>query len=744
MTVRTFKNFWTSKWTQFFLLLALVLLLAFGGLYSFTLKDRIQLFSFDTLNKINPRPSPDMVVIVDIDDESLREVGPWPWSRDIMADMILKLKSYGVKVAAFNMVFANPDRTSPHLLASELEVPIEALRNNDLFFSDTIKEVNNVVLSFSNKRIGQIAQRPLMPQTINVSQSDERDLKNSVFTLQNAIINLPEISQNARGNGVSHIMASHDAIARNAPLVIKVQDRLYPSLSLEALRVKINPRESIKINSVNGKDDVTSYLINIGSQNYRLMMGGDGLLRVKYRLFDKSKDYISAYKIMDDRYSTEIREKLFDKIVLVGGSAEGVKAMVNTPLGVIVPPVEVHANVIEQIVQNDFINRNDNHAKKIESLFILMVGMLIIMASLVLRGFFLALIAIMSIGGALVATTTAYTQYGLLFDPLYPSLSVIAILFITIALNYRRVRSHAREVKEAFGIFLAPDIVAELTKNPDKLKLGGEMRDLSIIYANIYNFSTVSQSIDAKELINTMSDYLTPLSDVVMQSRGTIDKYMGHAMVAFWNAPLNDDNHVRNALKASLDMRYVLDPINRQLMARAKKQGRPSVELRLSIGVNTGVCSVGNIGSKQRSTYSAIGEPVELASDLEKQAQSYGLGILIGEESAEQSRDFAIVEIDKLQMKGHARPVRIFTVLGDDHIGARNNFRKFRVEHKLFLRDYRRADFDKACVRLEDLMIDKYGQALKPYYDMMMSRMVVYQNQPPAADWDGTFIVIPQ
>jgi len=545
-----------SKPIQFVLLFAMVVALAVTSFFDFGLKEKLQYYSFDTLNKINPRPATDTVMIVDIDEESLRKLGQWPWSRDVVADLVFKLKSYGVKATVFDMVFAEPDRTSPHLLAEQLNLAPDALRNNDQVFADAIDEANNVVTGFVTANEDSTLRAPYVTQPVRVRKKDKQLMLSTLYSLNGVATNLPIFPEVAGGNGAFIATPDNDGIIREIPILVQYNDVIYPTLGLEALRVANDYRESLKIKPITDR-----YNVQIGETDLNVPVELNGKMRVRYRDIDPARDYIPAYKILDDRYSIEIREKLFEKIVLVGTSAEGLKDIRSTPLDVFIPGVEVHANVIEQIIQGDFVFRNDIIAKNIEALFILCVGLIIIFTSYFAGAFLLTLITILSIGAVIVATSAAYGDRGLLFDPLYPSVCVVLIFIVTTIFNYMRTESQAKEVKEAFGMYLSPDVLKDVTDNPDTLKLGGEMRELSVLFTDIRNFTTISESLTPEELINTMNDFLTPMSDVVMKTRGTIDKYMGDAMMAFWNAPLHDENHARHAVKAAIEMRTALDPM---------------------------------------------------------------------------------------------------------------------------------------------------------------------------------------
>jgi len=727
------KRFLTSKILQFILLFTVVLSLCISCFYDFTLKQKMQFFAFDTWNAIHEREPTNTVTIVDIDEETLNRLGQWPLPRDMLANLIIEMKDKGASSIVFDIVFAENDRSSPHLVSPDKH-------NNDELFAEAIHQTGNVVTGFVAAREGQTRRMPFVTKPVKIRRKDRSVLMDTLFTPRGMATNLPQFSKNAAGNGVFLATPSIDGIIRKIPLLVEFNNVIYPSLSLEALRVDRDPREFLKVGSQKIKGLTNEYEVRVGEGGLSVPMERDGSIWVKYRSMNRDTDYLSAYKIFDPNYRDEVDHKLNGKIAVIGTSAEGLKDIRSTPLDIFVPGVEVHANVIEQIIQGDYLYRYDVIANNVEALFILCVGFCLVILSLWLGAISLSIMAAMAMGFAFAASYYSYVGHGLLFDPVYPSIAISAIYLLALIMNYIRTEVQAKEIRGAFGLYISPDFMEELTDNPDKLKLGGETKNLSIMFTDIRNFTTISEQLTPEELINTMNDFLTPMSDVVMNTRGTIDKYMGDAMMAFWNAPLDDDNHASHAVGAALKMTKALAPVNKALADKAKKEGKVPLVLAAGIGVNTGLCSVGNMGSKQRFAYSAMGDAVNLASRLEGQTKSYGLELLIGEDTAREINDYAVIEIDKIQVKGKTKPVRIYTVLGGKKIGRSKDFRKFRIAHKKFLRDYRSQKFEDAALRLQDIMINPHAVTLKPYYTIMMDRMEGYQTTPLPKNWDGVYI----
>lgn len=752
----------TSKWLQFLLLMGLTVALAGFMTSENTATVKLRNFAFDTFNRLDQREPTGQVVIVDIDEHSMERLGQWPWPRDILAELVLNLKELGAKVTAFDMVFAEPDRTSPKAIAERLQrnglvTPsvantLNALPDNDAVFAAAIQKAGNVVTGFTYAEADQTRRLPKLVSEFYIRPSDAAILMDDIRNLSGIVTTLPVLENAAAGNGSFVANADDDGLIRNLNTVfsykIDGEFYMYPSLSLEAMRVAHNKKEFLKIgvfdssrfaNSVFDKIAEKQYLIRIGESGWQIPIKSNGQIYLKFREVEDD-EYVPAYQILDKTHHGAIRNKVKDKIILVGTSAEGLRDIRSTPLEAFIPGVEVHLNVIEQIIQNKFVTRDGLISWGVEFSYIILIGTFLILASLFAGPILMTIIAGGSIAVSVFGTFYLYKQYNLLFDPANTSVVLFLVFVSSMLLNYIRSESSRREIRDAFGLYISPDFMKELTDNPDKLTLGGEIRDLTVMFTDIRNFTTISESMSPEALINTMNDFLTPMSDVVMKTRGTIDKYMGDAMMAFWNAPLDDANHAKHAVEAALAMKKALDPVNAALKSQAEKEGREPLLLAAGIGINTGPCAVGNMGSKQRFAYSALGDAVNLASRLESQTKSYGLDLLVGEETVKQIADFAYVEIDLIQVKGKTKPVRIYTVLGTSMMGKREVFLNFRDTHDKFLSAYRSQDFKMAMEWVRECQETDFGKMLLPYYRIMAKRMQEFQTNKPPHDWDGVYV----
>ena len=742
-----FDRLLTSQLFHIVLLLALLSVSVFFSISHARWREQIRNFTFDYYNIMQPRQDSDDIVIVDIDEASLAQVGQMPWPRTVMADLVKNLSDMGAKVITFDIVFAEPDRTSPWAVSEvfksqpgfgDLVARFKDLPDNDALFGIAIGDAANVVtgFSFTNE----------LTDTVPVQKGIFRGkgLEKYIHSLAGASANLKTIERFAAGNGSFFVFTDTDGIIRRVPMLVGHHKKdssittIYPSLSLETIRVFKGEKGGVVVlgNEKYAEFDPNRFGIEgikIGKDGAVIPTNARGEFIV---YFAKSNPewYIPAHTVLD---KTVPLEKIKDKIVLVGTSAVGLKDIRSTPLNTFVSGVELHLNIIDQILQESYLNR-PIEAEGVEAFVIFLTGLFIIVFAPFIGAGSQAVVVAGVIAGLFYAGWYCFVEYGMLVDVAYPTLSVLAILMLSSVLTYLRTERERRAVRQAFGLYISPDFMKELTDDPDKLRLGGEIRDLTVMFTDIRSFTTISEGLDPEELIQLMNDFLTPMSDLVMQNRGTIDKYMGDAMMAFWNAPLDDADHARNGLRAALGMQAALEPINERIKVKAAAKGREPTLLNAGIGVNTGPCAVGNMGSKQRFAYSTLGDSVNLAARLEGQTKTYDVHILIGEKTAEATPDFANLEIDLIQVKGKTKPVRVYTVMGDEKYAAASSFQSWRQSHEQMLQAYRARDFDGAFKLIKACRAQAGGK-LETVYAIYSERCVTLMKAPPPANWDGVY-----
>jgi adenylate cyclase len=327
----------------------------------------------------------------------------------------------------------------------------------------------------------------------------------------------------------------------------------------------------------------------------------------------------------------------------------------------------------------------------------------------------------------------------MLIDPVYPSLFVVAIYLAASLIVYLRTEAEKRQVRGAFSRYMSPALVDQLAAHPERLRLGGETRNMTLLFCDIRGFTTISEQFDAEGLTSFINRFLTPMTGIILERRGTIDKYMGDAIMAFWNAPLDDAEHATNACRSALAMIDGVKALNQTLRAEAEASGRKFIPINIGIGLNSGDCCVGNMGSDQRFDYSVLGDDVNLASRLEGQSKTYGVNIVIGENTQAQVNGFAVIELDLIKVKGKTRPVRIYGLLGDPAKAQDPAFKTFAERHAAMIAAYRAQAWDEAEAVAADCRARAAG-ALDGLYDLYAERIADFRASPPGPHWDGVYV----
>jgi len=666
---------------------------------------RLRLSVFDTYLDLAPRAlSAQLPVrIVDIDERSLERVGQWPWPRTYLAQIVDRLKEAGARTVTLDLVLAEPDRLSPAEFAKLFQdspqlAPLigaaAALPSNDERLADAIAGAP-VVLGFAGQ--AGALQKPEPPHARFAFAGD--DPQGFVPRFSGAIDTLALLTRRAAGLGAVNWIPLRDQVVRRVPLIVSVAGTLYPSLPLETLRVALG-ETTIFVRS-SGGSGLPAFGQRTGVESVRvgstvLPTEANGELWLRLTRSDRRR-YISAHHILDGKLDPQ---SVAGRDVLVGTSAVGLLDLRATPLDAAVPGVEIHAQALEQMLSGEHLSR-PAFATGAELLFLLVVGAGV--AVLIYRAGPAAAAGIgaVAIFAVFAASWLAYARAGLLFDPVYPSLAILVLYLGGSLDNYIESERERSRVRSAFSHYVAEPLVEELARNPASLKLGGETRQVTVLFADVRGFSKISEGLDAEALIRFLNRLFTPLSEAILAERGTIDKFMGDAVMAFWNAPVADDRHARNACTAALRMLAELEKLNAVWAAEAASRGETAEPVRLGIGLNTGACCVGNVGSPQRFDYSILGDVVNVASRLEETTKAYGVPVIVGERTAAMAQDLAFLEIDAVAIRGKARPERIYALLGDESVAASERFRALKQAHDELRRALAAGDIAAAREKLQ-------------------------------------------
>ena len=697
--------------------------------------EELRVRTFDAFQAIEPRKKTARpVTIVDIDEKSLAKLGQWPWPRTRIADLIANLTKLGAVVIAFDIVFAEPDRLNPDAAADtirnldeETRAKLRALPSNDQIFADAMRR-SRVVLGESGLPYVISEYDNALPVTglAMLGEAPQPFMLDFAGLLRNVHV----LEQAAAGRGLFTIRPERDGIVRRVPMIMQAQGATMPSVSFEMLRVATGT-DTIFI-----KTDKAG-IKSVAVKGFEIPTDRNGQLWVHFAHYDPSL-YVSAVDLLEGNVKPEMIAR---KLVLIGTSAVGLNDIKTTPVDPALPGVEVHAQVLESALTRTVLSQ-PNYGIAIEFCAAFLFGILVIAFAPLFGP--ISLVAVGALFASLLVGTSwyFYTQHRLLIDFTYPLLSTTSIYLTLIFTSFVREQKQRRQIRSAFGRYLSPVLVEQLAQAPEKLVLGGEEREMTIMFSDVRGFTTISESFkhDPQGLTKLMNRFLTPLTNAILARKGTIDKYMGDAIVAFWNAPLDDKEHQLNACEAALDMLERIDGLNEVRQVEAQEGGHPYFPINVGVGLNTGTCVVGNMGSDLRFDYSVLGDSVNLASRLEGQSKEYGFPIIVGSKTALAVKDrFAILELDFIMVKGKKEPEVIYAIAGREDTAQSGRFQRLRNLTIEMLACYRSRDWEGALAAIERGRRTDDANALELLYNLYEARIRGYRMNPPPEDWNGAF-----
>ncbi|AUC93467.1 adenylate/guanylate cyclase domain-containing protein [Bradyrhizobium sp. SK17] len=697
----------------------------------------IRVRTFDTFQVLQPRKkAAHPVTIVDIDEKSLADprLGQWPWPRTRIADIVINLTRLGAVVIAFDAVFSEPDRLNPDIAADtfssldeEMRTRLRQLPSNDSILADAIKS-SRVVLGESGGPNVRADLNEKLPVTGFAMLGEEP--QQFMVEFPGLLRNVPVLEEAAAGRGLFTIKPERDGIVRRVPMIMVAQGITMPSLTFEMLRVA-SGTGTILI-----KADEAG-IQSLGVKGFAIPTDRNGQLWIHYAPRDPSI-YVSAIDVLEGRVAPD---KIAGKLVLIGTSSIGLNDIKTTPVTPAMPGVEVHAQVLESALTGDVVSQ-PNYGISIEFLAALVMGLLVIAFAPKFGP-----VTLVAVGGlfasVLIGTSWYfYAQHRLLIDFTYPLMSTTAIYLTLIFSAFVREQQQRRQIRSQFVQYMSPALVEQLAQSPERLVLGGEEREMTIMFSDMRGFTSISETYksDPQGLTALMNRFLTPLSNAILARKGTIDKYMGDAIMAFWNAPLDDRQHQINACDAALDMLERIGDLNREREQEARDGGHVYVPLNIGVGLNTGTCVVGNMGSDVRFDYSVFGDSVNLASRLEGQSKEYGFPIIVGSKTALAVKEkFAILELDFIMVKGKREPEVIYAIAGREDVANSGRFQRLRNLTIEMLACYRGRDWDGALAAIERGRKTDEAQTLQYLYSLYEARIRAFQAEPPPVDWDGAF-----
>lgn len=647
-----------------------------------------------------PLTPPAAVVIVAIDNKSVKEIGRWPWSREVIATLISGIAEYGVKVSALDVVFSEPQNmTSDTALAESIALSGNVIAGH--FFRNENNPIDTEVLAqIQSSKITQI-------------QIDKGVASVPLIEYANMDANSAMIGQGALAYGFFNVISDSDGLFRQLPLLMLYKGDVYPAMVLQALKQYAGEPAQVSV----GASGVRA--IQVGK--YTIPSSQEGELSVNYYGPTGTIKTYSAVDIIKKRLPVE---ELRGKLAFVGFTEMGIYDVRPTPFDSVLPGVEIHASAAANVLEQRFIIHNSSTARAEKIILFLLPLVLALVLSVVPSASFGFLAGCVFSITYLVINYLLFSRYSLDLAVL-PPLMVLCLTTISSEI-YRSlvVDRKGRYMKKAFSNYVSADLVSQIMKNPDSLKLGGEKREISILFSDIRGFTTLSEQLTPENLVLVLNEYLNPMTQIVLEEKGTLDKYIGDAVMALYNAPLDVDEHAGHACRTALKMMAALHDLNSSFAQRGIHP------LDIGIGINTGDAVVGNMGSAVRFDYTAIGDNVNLAARLEGINKMYGTHIIVSESTQRLAgNDFVFREIDLVAVKGKLQPVPIYELLATDDGEVRETFAEA-------LKLYRNRDFVAAHQAFVNLHIHKHDHVSQLYIERCREFMVA----PPSEKWDGVFV----
>jgi adenylate cyclase len=695
--------------------------------------------TFDFYHQVKPRtPQPFPVAILDVDDPSIAEIGQWPWPRTRFAELVERATADGAVAIAFDIIFAEPDRLSPPQIArdnpdlpEEFRMALAAVPDNDDALAAAFA-ASRVIVGQTSVRsalagLGLERDVPEVPHAVVGP-----DPTPFLVAFPDLLQNLPALEEAAVGRGVFNVRPDPDGVFRRVPIVMTVEGQVRLGLAPELLRIATGGAPfAIRTNEA-GIDGVV-----LAGRLVRT--AGDGTVRPYLTPTDPAR-FVSAADLL---YGRMPAGRLAGHLVLVGTSAIGLEDFRATPLGVPMAGVEIHAQLLENILSDTLLVR-PNYAVAVELVAALILCLLVILLTPILSATTLIVCSLLFLSTYGIGSYALFLNQRLLVDPSFPMLAGLVTMIFMSTSNYLREERRRRRIRTAFGQYVSRDLVDTLSENEEGLKLGGETRELTLLFSDVRGFTAIAESYreEPAALTQLMNRLLTLLSNAILERGGTIDKFMGDAVMAFWNAPLDHPDHARSACAAALGMIASVERLNRERAAEARAGGSDFLPLNVGIGINTGTCTVGNMGSDMRFDYTAVGDPVNLASRLEGQSRTYGMPIIVGSATEAAANDaFAFLEIDLIRVKGKLRAERIFTLVGNRAVRDTPAFQSAAAVNARMLEDYRARRWDEAEAALAELdpICARLDPRLSAYLDLYRRRIGAARMAPPDADWAGVY-----
>lgn len=708
--------------------------------------ERLDALLYDVRFRLTLAPPPQTrnIVIVDIDERSLAAEGRWPWSRVKMGEMLAALYGNGAVVVGFDVTFPEPERNPVDEVLRDPAVaamaggPLRGARKRfdaDAVFARDIARGETVLGFFlHNDSATHIGMLPAPLMTLAAEDQERLPLKRFMGFAGNQ----PILQQAAVSAGSLTAEPDMDGVVRRSPMIYLIGDGIYPSLSLELAR-RFLAAEQVTIQHAMQGEAIMIESIMI--DNIRIPTDGRGRVVVPYRgrggAAGGSFPYILATDVLRGTLDAGEQEQLAGAIVLVGTSARGLKDLRSTPLETDYPGVEVHANLLDALLDagmadgevNRFWYRPD-YEPGATAMLVLLLGLVIVIVQPRLAAGGQLIFSVFTLAIA-IGSNYALWSFAKLDFPLSPPLMTVFFLnSFFLILGFLEETQRRAQIHDMFGQYVAPVHIDRLLDNPQQASFDGESKEMTVLFSDIRSFTAISEGLTAPELKQLLNRYLTPITKIIFDNQGTIDKYVGDLVMAFWGAPLDDKKHAEHAVDAALAMLKRVD----QLKDEFEADGLPRIEV--GIGINSGTMNVGDMGSGYRRAYTVLGDAVNLASRLEGATKMYGIRFLVGEATAAALPDHLLRQIDLLQVKGARVPLKVYEPLCRRAEATPDLHQRIARWHRA-LDCYARQRWDDAENELGELLSFEPECRL---YEIFLERIAVLRANPPPADWDGSYV----
>jgi adenylate cyclase len=688
--------------------------------------------AFDQFQRISPREYQALPVrVADIDEASMAVYGQWPWPRTRIAELVERLHQLGAAAIAFDVIFSEPDRLSPAALFRDETVRSVLLRagtlpessqlpDSDRILAETIAD-KPVVLGFAVTNSGNTEKPPVKA---GFAFTGENPINAPPHFETTAPI-LPDLQAAAMGIGNISFDPSSTSVIRRIPMLISDGQQFYPSLSLEALRVG----QGASTYLIENAPEIDASIGSIRVGDFSVQTAASGSMWLHYARENRDR-YVSVRRIIEESEAPATRNLINGSIVLVGTSAAGLQDVRTTALGEVVPGVSIHAQAVEQILSGDFLSRPD-WADGLEIAGVLLLGVLIVLMAGIISPVLALFAGIVAAAGATGGAWAAFRYEKFLLDPTFPAMSGLLALFTMIAFRFLVTDRERRTIRRAFSQYLAPSVLRRIEASRDALRLGGDERQLTLLFMDIRNFTSISEGLSPTQLVDFLNKLLNELSKPTIENEGTLDKFIGDSIMAFWNAPLDVADHPRKAAKAALAMRAALRELNSKDAFNLNWRLGDNSKVQIGIGLNTGLACVGNMGAETRFNYTAVGDAVNVAARVESVTKHVGFDILVSEATAAGLQGMALLDAGLLELKGKSARQRVYALLGDSPVASSSTFEELAKAHETLLRNLASdevAAAKRSLTRCRTLASENDWQELATFYDRIIERRQDYVN----------------